>query len=458
MPGMTSVAPTALPTEEAAALFGDMQARFAEAEQGIEVDFRALVPNAAATERATHMVHPYPAKLLRHIPAFVVSVPQICPPGCFVLDPFCGSGTTLVEVYLAGGSGLGVDINPLAALISNVKTTPLDVESASTVLAEVLDRAKGRRASGFKASRRLEYWYPPRTLAGLSRLRDSVQEVDDVAMRNALSVALSATARDLSLANPRVSVPVRLRPELYPASTPLRDKLSARLKRVQTADVAGAFADCAERTIRRIGTLTPLRQGQSVAAVAADARSLKGGGETGAHVSAEVDLILTSPPYLGAQKYIRATSLNLLCLELASAEELGDLQRESIGREHFRKKEYADPVRTGVAAADELIEACRQVNPLRAHLAGQYLNEMNEALTAAEAVLRVGGAFVLVAGGNQLCGFDFDTPAYLRTLCERAGLRLEVQLIDSIRSRGLMTRRNREASPIATECVMVFRK
>lgn len=65
---------------------------------------------------------------------------------------------------------------------------------------------------------------------------------------------------------------------------------------------------------------------------------------------------------------------------------------------------------------------------------------------------------VLVAGGNHLCDKEFDTPAYLRYLCEEQDLSLELQLTDTIRSRGLMTRRNQTASPIATERVMVFRK
>ena len=167
---------------------------------------------------------------------------------------------------------------------------------------------------------------------------------------------------------------------------------------------------------------------------------------------------MTSPPYLSAQKYIRATSLNLLCLGIADTAKMSELQAQSIGREHFRKDQYRDPPAVSIPGADDLIAECRQRNPLRAHLASVYLADMTAALAEATNSLKPGGAMVLVAGGNHLCGKSFDTPAYLHYLCEQQGLTPELQLTDTIRSRGLMTRRNQAASPIATERVMVFRK
>ena len=56
----------------------------------------------------------------------------------------------------------------------------------------------------------MSYWYYDRILSELARLREAIAEVSDAAVRDALTVALSATARDVSLANPRISVPVRL--------------------------------------------------------------------------------------------------------------------------------------------------------------------------------------------------------------------------------------------------------
>src|SRR5687768_11146511 len=91
----------------------------------IPISFRALMPQHKNGDSTTHQIHSYPAKLLSHIPAFVCAVPCLSEAGAVVLDPFCGSGTVLLEAILSGKSALGADSNPLARLIAKVKTTPI---------------------------------------------------------------------------------------------------------------------------------------------------------------------------------------------------------------------------------------------------------------------------------------------------------------------------------------------
>ena len=51
-----------------------------------------------------------------------------------MLDPFCGSGTSLLEANLVGINALGADANPLARIISDVKTTKIDTDKATRLL------------------------------------------------------------------------------------------------------------------------------------------------------------------------------------------------------------------------------------------------------------------------------------------------------------------------------------
>src|SRR5689334_19764876 len=69
---------------------------FARRRVPIDVSFRELIGPIRNGE-LSHSIYPYPARLLRQIPRFFLSCDQIAPPGCVVLDPFCGSGTVLVE-------------------------------------------------------------------------------------------------------------------------------------------------------------------------------------------------------------------------------------------------------------------------------------------------------------------------------------------------------------------------
>ena len=75
------------------------------------------------TRYLTHNYHPYPCKFVPQIPQSMIT--KYSKEGDLVLDPFCGSGTTLTEASLLNRNGIGIDLNPVAVLSSKVKTTPL---------------------------------------------------------------------------------------------------------------------------------------------------------------------------------------------------------------------------------------------------------------------------------------------------------------------------------------------
>ena len=83
----------------------------------------------ANTQFLTHCLHPYAAKFIPQIPNVLIQ--ELSSVGETVLDPFCGSGTTLVEALRLGRSAVGVDANPLACLVSRAKTARLEVEDVA---------------------------------------------------------------------------------------------------------------------------------------------------------------------------------------------------------------------------------------------------------------------------------------------------------------------------------------
>jgi len=85
---------------------------------------------------AVEAIHPYPAKFIPDIPRALLSALHV-PNGTAVLDLFCGSGTTLTEAQRLGLPSVGIDLNPIACLISRVKTapTPLNFEQVAAGIA-----------------------------------------------------------------------------------------------------------------------------------------------------------------------------------------------------------------------------------------------------------------------------------------------------------------------------------
>jgi ubiquinone/menaquinone biosynthesis C-methylase UbiE len=108
--------------------------------------------------------------------------------------------------------------------------------------------------------------------------------------------------------------------------------------------------------------------------------------------------------------------------------------------------------------ADELLDKIFKKSMKRAAIAGAYLVEMRDVIYELYRVLRKGGYLVMIAANNKICGSDFKTQEYLRSIAREVGLNEVLLLIDDIKSRGLMTKRNSTASVISCEWVMVFRK
>src|SRR5689334_2972771 len=82
-----------------------------------------------ATPTLTHRLFRYPAKF--HPPVAAALIEQFSSPGDLILDPFVGSGTTLVEAAVRGRRSIGTDIDPLAVAVSRAKSTTLDAADVS---------------------------------------------------------------------------------------------------------------------------------------------------------------------------------------------------------------------------------------------------------------------------------------------------------------------------------------
>lgn len=434
--------------------------RYERSGRAVSVNFRGLVDWIPVGERATHYIHPYPAKLLPQIPAFFLANSILSQPGSTVLDPFCGSGTVLLESILHNRTGLGADANPLARLIASAKVTNYDLNVLRRESTLLLRRARRYRSATPPDVVNIRHWFYPHVIEQLSRLRRAVDAVDETSGADFFRVCLSACVRRVSLADPRLSVPVRLREDQYPDGHPFREPTNARLRRLRRQDVSAEFEAIVAANIERVDALNRIRGDRvSAAVVATDARHLTTQYANGAKLKdGSIDFILTSPPYAGAQKYIRSSSLSIGWLGLNDQRTLRQLEDQNIGREHFATGGHYRIPQTGIAEADRRVSTVAARNPLRALISATYLIEMRQALAEACRVLRPGGHMVLVASNNRVCGREFMTQRYLQHMLEDQGMVVRLRVVDAIKSRGLMTRRNSTASVITREWALLFQK
>ncbi len=441
-------------------LVNSFRIRYAETCEPIQINFRELVSNLNSSERYTHLIHSYPAKLLCHIPYFFLQTDYFCPKTGTVLDPFCGTGTVLLEANISGRDAKGVDANPLARLISRVKTTYIKTEKLQKTLTTLVQSAKRAKVIEVHDYSSISRWFSPSTIDQLLRLELAIEKLKETEVKEFFLLCLSNLVKKVSFADPCISVPVRLNPDRFAKNPEKRESLLFKLKTLENIDVYDKFESVCSLNINRIEKLRNIYGGDVKSEiVSSDARCItKQIGNDEKLPDKSIDLILTSPPYAGAQKYIRSSWLNLYWLGTKDNEEIRELNKKNIGREDYVKSEIYE-IKTGIDSADRVLNSLYDEGKYeRAFIVGNYLKEMLEALGESIRVLKDGGYLVIIIGNNTVCGRPFDTQDYFTEYVLSQGLSLEFKLIDDIKSYGLMTKRNKTASRISSEWILVFKK
>jgi len=388
------------------------------------------------------------------IPYFFLNNDYFVNDGDSVLDPFCGSGTVLLEAILANKKAYGSDANPLARLITKVKTFNYSTEELRGTKKQLdkLFLSTQRLNKKYPDVVNIDYWFLPKIKKQLLKLLNCIKQVEDENTKDFFLLCFSNCIKKVSLADNRVSVPVRIKIENFSRKHPQRQESITKLNNLEKLDVYKKFGEIVENNIRRFENKKSFSKGKYIAEIISDdARNLNLKNEC-------IDLIISSPPYAGAQKYIRSSSLNLCWTELAKAKDLRALDSKNIGRENYRKYEYLELTETGIPDADKILKIIYKKNPLRAHIAANYLIEMKQAIKEAHRVLKKDKHFILIAANNQICGHEFKTQDYLRQIAEKLGFKTICRLIDNIKSYGLMTKRNKTASIITCEWVLILKR
>jgi DNA modification methylase len=158
-----------------------------------EIDFRDLANNLSDgksipnTTYLTHAIHKHPAIFIPHIPSYIIrqftteeNEDGERPP---VLDPFSGSGTTGLEAKINGRDYLGIEINPLSRLVSEVATSPIPPNALEDAEKEYLwllnqteERLYGEYDAEFLDRTGKEHWFEPVAIRDLSRIRKALAD------------------------------------------------------------------------------------------------------------------------------------------------------------------------------------------------------------------------------------------------------------------------------------------
>ena len=340
----------------------------------------------AADDRAhVHGFHAYPARA--HPVTARRLIEELVPEGGTVLDPFCGSGTVLVEAMLANRATVGSDLNPIAVMLARMKTYPRDSAKIAALLEAargVAEHAEARRMAKRGASRRLPQEdvssFAPHLLLELDGLRNGIE-----------------------------AAPPATRPELFLVLSSILVKMSAKRgdtseaqleKRIAAGYPSRLFVRKTEELGRRFEELAAMLPSPHPRArvFEDDATQLK-------KVDAgSIDGVITSPPYVATYDYLAHHQMRMRWLGLDPKK----LARGEMGAR--RNYDHLSPRAAETSWDDELgklfaslARVMKRDAPLvlliaDSALAGGY------AIRADDAVSRVArklGSFVPVARASQ---------------------------------------------------------
>ena len=365
----------------------------------------------ADTQRLTHNVHRYSGKFIPQIAERAISL--LTRPGELVVDPYCGSGTTLLEAALLERRTVGVDLNPLAVLIARVKTTPI-AEAALNGLVSRLGEALSMRgeqgslplfqesseeaACALDRDPRLHHewyrkWFQPHVLRDLVAIDLAIHDVDGQALRDVARVAFSNILRRCSNAHsgyPNV---------MFDRKSPIK------------ASPIPAFLKTLNRNAEMVASLSNVQASWSdMEVLLGNAAALQIDDDT-------VDAVISHPPYIGSIPYAEYGALSLQWL----GADFKRLDRELTGG----RRQSKDVVRRFEDAY------------------GQMLRETQR-------VLRPGRHAFLMVGNPIVRGEVVNLPQMTVRLACNAGLELAART----ERHGI----NRRANKMGAEHLLFFRK
>ena len=412
----------------------------------LRVAFRYPDGTIGPRDFLTHWLHAYPAKMFHRIPRQILGALDKST-RAVVLDPFCGSGTVLLEAASRGHKAVGVDVNPLARLLAEVKSTPLPPKSLQRSGQRLLKRARGVHYTP-PDDPVFDFWFKAEARTAIGELRTAIDAVREPRYRRFFLITLSSIIRRCSLADPDIAPPVRLSEHRYGKGNAKYRRNLARAGALTGDSVYRLFAAALAKNIDRVAQLNQCGNLGQVRVLPPPAHAAATGLRKGS-----VDVIVTSPPYCGAQKYVRSVRLELLWLGFTSGE-IATADRDTLGSERVSAQATLQQLLTGYKSRDKLIRKVWTANHIRAVMLSEYLRYLDCFTMEIRRVLRPGGAAFVTFGTSRIAGVYVDMAAIFRQMARGKGLRCVTTLIDKIPSRGLLTRRHGTANTISDEQVV----
>ena len=349
----------------------------------------------ADTKYSNHGFHTYPAMMIPQIARRLIQT--YGRNAKVLLDPFMGSGTSLLEATLHKNfeKTYGIDINPLALLISKVKTTSINSEllgkEARKLINKCFDDLKSVTLEQKNFEKpdffNLEFWFKPNVIKDLSVIKNNINQIENKDVKNFFMLAFSETVRNVSNTRNREYKLYRMAPPMLEKHNPntledFKKKLQFNLEKMEEYE-----KECNQKC--------------EVNILAEDTRKLTSIPDN------SVDLIVTSPPYGDSRTTVAYGQFSRLGLQWLGYDKSSVISIDKVSLGGIPTKDLTNGL--GSPTLKKTLKKIEEQDPKRAKDVLSFYVDFNKCVKELHRVTQDGAFLCFVVGNRTVKGVQIPT-------------------------------------------------
>nr|WP_314699002.1 DNA methyltransferase [uncultured Prevotella sp.] len=397
----------------------------------------------ANTKEFTHCYHTYPAMMIPQIARTLIE--EYKPKGRLdlILDPYMGSGTTLVEASLAGINSIGTDLNPLARLMGKVKTTLYNNESIlkqfREIQAELIFYTKDKvKEHNFDRISNYSFWYNEDTLLKLSYLSQLIKKLKD---EDFFNVILSEVVREVSFTRNGEFKRYRMNEASIAKFNPDTFTLFEK-KALRNIEGLKAYTSEAKHNVN-----ASIYNFNTMYGIPTDI--IKDG---------DVDMVVTSPPYGDSRTTVAYGQFSRWANEWFNFDNAKNLDNLLMGGKKATEEIFkTDSIRDVLDEIDSL-EHKRYLEVV------SFLNDYYQSIENVAKSVRSGGIVCYVVGDRRVKGVQIPLDYFTAEMFEKFGFKHKISIVRKIpnkRMPSLTSPTNKTGAKVSTmshEYIVILNK
>lgn len=393
----------------------------------------------ANTKKYTHRFHQYPAMMIPQVAGKILD--EFGKNAKLLFDPYCGTGTSLVEANIRGIDAIGTDINPLARLIAIAKTTVISLKTLDLYLKDFDDFIFNVNLGAIKVSptvpdfKNIDYWFKKETQITLAIIKKYIEGVDDINIQNFFRVAFSETIREASLTRNSEFKLYRMAKEQIEKFNP---------------DVFSVMISKLFRNRNGMEEYIHLKNKDNIKSLIYDFNTVF---EIPDKILSpeSVDIIMTSPPYGDSRTTVAYGQFSRLSNQWLDIENANEIDKKSMGGK--RLKDYIDFC---FEPLDKVLKEISKKDEKRVYDVISFYIDYRQSIHNISKLVREKGIVAFVVGNRRVKGIEIPNDEITKEFFENNGFKHIKTIIRKIPNKRMPKRNSPSNVAGITETTMNY--